>query len=43
MTKQIKYFFIRAQSALIGSTVVNFFGTTYIVSGRIVKKIWCIV
>lgn len=36
--KWTKYWMIRIQSELQQKTVVNFLGTKYIVSGRIVKR-----
>lgn len=37
-TKSIKYYLIIMQSVIQSKTVVNFFGTTYLVSGNVVKR-----
>ena len=39
MLKWIKYVCIRLKSNITDETVVNMFGSTYIVYGNIVKKI----
>jgi hypothetical protein len=37
--KWIKYYLIVMQSIVSNKTVVNFFGSSYIISGNIVKRI----
>ena len=39
--KWIKYYLIVMKSTLTKNTVVDFFGSTYIVSGNVVKRISC--
>lgn len=36
--KWVKYYLIVMQGLATGKTVVNFFGTSYIISGNVVKK-----
>jgi len=38
MLANVKYHMIMIQSMITGKTVVNFFGTTYLVSGNVVKR-----
>lgn len=38
MGKWLKYHAIMLQSMITGKTAVNFFGTSYLVSGRTVKR-----